>query len=219
MTYSNKTALKSILLLCIGLVSHAHAVQGIEVQALFSGKAVLQIDGQRRILAVGQTSPEGVKLLKADSKQATLEIDGKSKDYKLGSAVSLNFKKQESVEEQVFANERGMFLSVGSINGQTVRFLVDTGATTIAMNTSQAKKLGVQYRVNGEKTRVSTASSFVNGYVVKLKSVSLGKIKLKNVEAIIIDGVHPGPILLGMSFLGKLKVEKSGNVLKIKQKK
>jgi aspartyl protease family protein len=191
----------------------------IEIQALFPGKAVMMIDGQRRILAIGQTSPEGVKLLQADSKKATLEIDGVSKSYILGSAVSFNFKKQENIEEQLFSNARGMFLTVGSINGQTVKFLVDTGATTVAMNTLQAKKLGVRYRIEGEKTRVSTASSFVNGYSVKLKSVSLGKIKLKNVAAMVIEGKHPGPILLGMSFLNKLQVEKSGNILKIKQKK
>jgi len=196
-----------------------NVTQGIVVQALFSGKAVLMIDGQRRILAIGQTSPEGVKLLQADSRKATLEIDGESKDYLLGSASSFSFIKQESVEEQIFSNERGMFLSVGTINGKTVRFLVDTGATTVAMNTSQAKSLGVRYRIEGEKTRISTASSFVDGYSVKLKSVTLGKIKLNNVEAMVIDGNHPGPILLGMSFLGSLKVEKSGNTLKIKQRK
>jgi len=109
-----------------------------------------------------------------------------------------------------------MFLSVGSINGQSVRFLVDTGATTIAMNTSQAKRLGVPYEMEGQAATVSTASGFVKAYRVRLKSVTLGKIKRRNIETMVIYGQHPGPILLGMSFLGDLKVEKVGNMLTLK---
>ena len=193
------------------------AVSRIEVQALFGGKAVVMIDGQRRTLSIGQTSPEGVKLIDADSKQAVLEVDGKPTTYKPGGAISLSYARPEHHEEQVYADDRGMFHSVGTINGRTVRFLLDTGATTVAMNKSQAKQLGVDYRMNGEPIVVSTASDHVKGYRVRLNSVSLGKIKQQNVEAMVIDGNHPGPVLLGMSFLGKLKVENAGGVMKIRQ--
>ncbi len=194
------------------------AVSRIEVQALFGGKAIVMIDGQRRTLSIGQTSPEGVKLVNADSKQAVLEVDGKPETYKPGGAISLSYATPDHHEEKVYADDRGMFHTVGTINGRTVRFLLDTGATTVAMNKSQAKQLGVDYRMNGERIVVSTASDHVKGYRVRLKSVSLGKIKQRNVEAMVIDGNHPGPILLGMSFLGKLKVEKAGGVMKIRQR-
>lgn len=199
-------------------VKSVWANQDIVVQGLFSGKAVVMIDGQRRILTIGETSPEGVKLIAADTKQATLEVDGKSKNYTLGASVSLNFTKAKSIEEKIFANDRGMFMSVGSINGQSVRFLVDTGASTVAMNTSQAKHLGVRYEKEGVVSTASTASGFVKAYQVRLKSISLGKIKRRNIAAMVIDGVHPGPILLGMSFLGDLKVEKAGNTLMLKSR-
>jgi aspartyl protease family protein len=195
------------------------AVESIVVQALFPGKAVIMIDGQRRVLAIGDSSPEGITLIAADSRKATLEIDGVRKEYAPGSAISLSFEKPESLQEKLYANDRGMFLTVGSINGQSVRFLVDTGATTVAMNKSQAKKLGVRYRIVGEPATVSTASGFVRSYRVRLKSVTMGKIKRNNVEAVVIDGNHPGPILLGMSFLRGLKIEKSGDVLLLKQRK
>lgn len=213
------TNLRSITILFLFVISTTvSAVERISVQALFAGKAVVMIDGQRRILAVGQTSPEGVKLIAADSKKATLEIEGKREDYTPGSAISLNFDEPAVLEEKIYANNRNMFLAVGSINGQSVRFLVDTGATTIAMNKAQAKKLGVRYRVDGEPATASTASGFVRSFSVVLKSVSLGKIKRRNVEAMVIDGNHPGPILLGMSFLGGLKIEKSGKSLILKQR-
>ena len=190
----------------------------IEVQALFGGRAVVMIDGQRRTLSTGQTSPEGVKLVAADSKEAVFNVNGTEKTYKPGGAISLTYARPEHHEEKIYADERGMFRSVGTINGRTVRFLLDTGATTVAMNKSQAKQLGVDYRMTGERVVVSTASQNVKGYRVRLKSVSLGKIRQNNVEAMVIDGNHPGPILLGMSFLGKLKVEKSGDVMKIRQR-
>ena len=194
------------------------AVPRIEVQALFGGKAVVMIDGHRRNLAIGETSPEGVKLIRADSKQAVLEVNGTTKSYKPGGAISLSYAKPDHLEETVYADDRGMFRSVGTINGRTVRFLLDTGATTVAMNKSQARQLGVDYRMKGEHVIVSTASENVKGYRVQLKSVSLGKIKQRNVEAMVIDGDHPGPILLGMSFLGNLKVEKEGKAMTIRQR-
>ena len=79
------------------------AVPRIEVQALFGGKAIVMIDGQRRTLSAGQTSPEGVKLIKADSKQAVLEFDGKRKVYQPGGAISLSYAKPEHHEEKIFA--------------------------------------------------------------------------------------------------------------------
>jgi aspartyl protease family protein len=194
------------------------AVPRIEVQALFGGKAIVMIDGQRRTLSAGQTSPEGVTLVNADSKQAVLEFDGNRKVYKPGGAISLSYAQPEHHEEKIYADDRGMFHSVGTINGRTVRFLVDTGATTVAMNKTQARQLGVDYRMKGERIVVSTASEHVKGYRVRLNSVSLGRIKQKDVDAMVIDGDHPGPILLGMSFLGNLKVEKSGGVMSIRQR-
>ena len=211
----------SIILLIATLSATVPGVSAqpqIEVQALFGGKAIVMIDGQRRTLSIGQTSPEGVKLVDADSKQAVLEIGGQVNTYKPGGAISLSYAKPKHLEETVYADDRGMFRSVGTINGRTVRFLLDTGATTIAMNKSQARQLGVDYRMKGERIIVSTASQHVKGYRIKLDSVSVGKIKQRNVEAMVIDGDHPGPILLGMSFLGKLKVEKAGDVMKIRQR-
>ena len=209
-----------LLIITLFLVNTAYvwAIPEIEIQALFSGKIVALIDAQRRMISVGETSPEGIKLLAANTNRAIFEIEGKQVERTLGSSVSLNFTRAESVQEKVFANDSGMFTSVGSINGLSVRFLVDTGASTIAMNTAQAKRLGVRYETEGKAATVSTASGFVKAYRVRLKSVSLGKIKRRNIEAMVIDGQHPGPILLGMSFLGDLKVEKVGNTLTLKSR-
>lgn len=209
------------LMLCVTLSvlsMPAVAVEKIEVQGLFAHKAVLSIDGKRHILAVGETSPEGVKLISAHSKAATLEVDGVRKEYQLGNTVSTTFAPRQSLQETVFIDSGGMYRTFGSINGRSVRFLIDTGAGAVAMNSEQAKQLGIRYDKIGVESTVSTASGFSKAYQVRLKTVSVGGITERNVPAFVIEGNHPGPILLGMTFLGRLDIEHSGNAMTLKQK-
>lgn len=202
----------------LSVAGTVHAVDKIEVQGLFANKAVLMIDGNRHIVAVGEVSPEGVKVISADSRGAVLEVEGQEKHYDLGNTVvSTAFVKPKTQKETIYINSAGMYLTYGNINGRSVRFLVDTGASAIAMNAEQARELGIKYDLIGEPAGVSTASGFEKAYRVRLKSVSVGKITQTNVEALVIDGNHPGPILLGMTFLGQLNVEHAGNAMTLIQ--
>ena len=214
-----KLSLRLILCLFLLPLADVYAIEKLEVQALFSNKAVLMIDGNRRILAVGETSPEGVKVISANSRGAVLEVDGEQKQYEMGqTAVSTSFTKRKSQKETIFVNSAGMYMTFGSINGRSVRFLVDTGASAISMNSEQAKQLGIRYDKIGVPQGVSTASGYVDAYSVRLKSVTVGKITETNVEAFVIDGNHPGPVLLGMTFLGRLSIENRGNAMTLLQK-
>jgi len=209
-----------LLMVSLCTAGTVDAVEKIEVQGLFSNKAVLQIDGKRHILAVGQTSPEGVKVISANSRGTMLEIDGQQKQYNLGnsSAVSTSYARRKDQKQTIYKDTGGLFLTHGSINGRSVRFLVDTGASAIAMNTEQAAQLGIRYDKIGKPASVSTASEFKKAYSVRLKSVTIGAITEKNVEALVIEGNHPGPILLGMTFLGRLNIDHKGNAMTLLQK-
>lgn len=211
----NKTFL--IILFFILTSSLVHAVEQVEVQALFPGKVMLLIDGETKVLSVGQIF-SGVKMISADSKVAVLEIDGEQKNYTAGSAISMSYKKLEHVREQIMADTRGMFFTHGSINSQSARFLVDTGATTVAMSAVDAKKMGIQYRLDGEPAQVSTASGIARAWRIKLRSVKLGQLEQKNIEAMVIDGQYPEEILLGMTFLERLKVTKEAGKMTLEQK-
>jgi len=196
----------------------ANAAKKLEVQGLFSNKAVLSIDGKLHVLAVGKTSSEGVKVVSVNRNGAVLEVDGKQKQYNLGSAISTSFVKPKSQKETIYVNSTGMYMTHGDINGRSAHFLVDTGATAVSMNTEQAERLGINYERVGIYTSVSTASGYEQAYRVRLKSVTVGNITEKNVDAVVIDGNHPGPILLGMTFLGRLSVKHSGNAMTLLQK-
>ena len=111
-----------------------------------------------------------------------------------------------------------MYRVVGSINGFPVRFLVDTGASSIAMNSAQARRLGIDYRVEGKPGMASTASGVVRSYGVVLDRVKVGDIELRNVRAEIIDGSHPQQVLLGMTFLSRVDMAREGQMLELTSK-
>lgn len=190
----------------------------IVLQGVLGSKAVLSIDGKRALLSAGQ-SKQGVSLIKIMPNSVIVKIDGERKQLRMGgNAVSSSYKKRKSVTVTVSPDNRGMYTTVGSINGLPISFLVDTGATTIAMNSDQAKRLGIDFRINGKPTMVGTASGMTKAYQVTLDTVSVGSITLNNIPAVVINGKFPVQVLLGMSFLGQLDIQREGSVMRIKKK-
>ena len=190
----------------------------VQVVGLFPGKAVVRIDGERVVLSEGETSDHGVKLISANSEEAVFEIDGVTKSYALGTHIGTNYSERgPGRQHTIYSNGMDMYETAGFINGVSVNFLVDTGATTIAMNSGHARRIGVRYK-NGRQIGVATASGVTSGYQVKLDRVRVGEIELTNVDAIVLEGDAPHEILLGMSFLSRLHVSKEGNKMVLERK-
>ena len=201
------------LVLLLTWVSGLQAVEQIEVEALFSGQAMVRVDGKRRLLKLDKPSPEGLLLISADSKEAVIEIDGKRQRYPLGNRVSSRYSQPETVSAKIWRDQSGAYTTVGTINGRTVNFLVDTGATGVAMYRSDAKRLGLAYRLDGKPIYVNTANGTTSAFEVSLNRVQVGDIVLRNVRGFVIEGQGSGPLLLGMSFLNRVKMEDQGSVL------
>ena len=140
-----------VLVATLGLCSApASAINKLSVVALFKDKAMVVIDGKQRLLRKGQQSPEGVLLISADARGAVLEIDGVTKSYPHGRQISTHFKKADkSAPLRIWPTGSGMYMVNGTINGFPVRFLVDTGASAIAMNRNDARRLDINFRVDG----------------------------------------------------------------------
>jgi len=204
-----------LLLILVAILSantSVFAADSVQVVGMFPGMVVVQIDGQQKILKQGVLT-KGVKFVKAVGENVVLEIDGKQQTFRLGSTISTNFAAPKVTRKTIRANNRGMFHTTGSINGHVINFLVDTGATTVAMSSLHAKKLNIRYRLDGEETIASTASGRAKAYRVNLKTVKVGAIMQRNVIGLVIDGAYPREVLLGMSFLNRLKVEKTGDLM------
>ena len=196
----------------------AMAATKITVVGLFKDTAIVVIDGQRRLLRSGDTSPEGVTLVSATSDEAVLEIDGEQRRYGLGGQIGGSYAPREQATVRIWPTPNRMYLVVGSINGFPVDFVVDTGATLVSLSGRQARRLGIDYRVVGTRGESTTASGIDEIYLVKLDKVKVGDIELRNVQAAIHDGDFPPVTLLGMSFLGRLTMRQDGQVLELKKK-
>jgi len=189
----------------------------IVVEGLFKNQAVIKINNQQRILKVGKTSPEGVKLISATSRSTVLEIDGVQKKYFLGSHIGSIYTPPIAQPMVSLWPTNGMYFTTGSVNGYSVDFLVDTGASAIALNAATAKRLDLDY-LNGQKIGVKTASGVEAAYQVTLDNVQIGGIKLHNIRAMVLDGPEPERALLGMTFLGQLDMHQTGKRMVLKKK-
>jgi aspartyl protease family protein len=194
------------------------AAETISIYALFNGKAILMVDGNRRVLKAGEESPEGVRLVSAstDTDEAVIEVEGKRQVLKLGVVISA-FTGSAHASTTLWAGRNGFFHADGSINGVPLTFLVDTGANTIAMNIATAQRVGIDYR-KGQPGVAKTASGFVRIYGLSLDRVKIGEIELRNVEAGVIEGSQPDTPLLGMSFLGRLEMRRDGDKMELIKK-
>lgn len=199
----------TLSLLAMGTVA---AGPSVRVLALFPDKAMLEIDGQRKVLSAGSTGPAGVRLISADPGKAMVEIDGESQELRLGSAVNASYQPKLRREIRILKGNGGYFVD-GLINGQPVQFLVDTGATSIAMSERHAARLGIQHRVDGFRVGVGTASGNTFGHQVTLRSVSIGELRLNDVKAVVIDGDSPRNVLLGMNVLSRFEIDQRENLL------
>lgn len=206
------------LLLC-SLSLAATAADELVINGLFRNKAIVTIDGQQRVLKQGVPGPEGVLLIESNSEQAVIEINGERDTYKLSTRIGNRFRNATSSRSILIAPDAGgMYTINGAINGASVDFVVDTGASVVSMNSSVAKRLGIDYRLTGRESVSYTASGKDRIYVVNLKRVRIGEIELRNIAGAVHEGNFPVITLLGMSFLGKLDIKREGRLLELEKK-
>lgn len=193
--------------LCL-LSGVATANTKVNIVGLFSGKAVMIInDAKPRTLSAGQTV-DGVKLIAADSSSATLLIEGKIKKLSMGQAASVGDASASSKPSvTLYANPQGHFISECKINGAPLKFLIDTGATTIALNSGDAKFANIDYK-KGEPVLVGTANGVVTAYRVTIATLKIGNITLSQVEGSVLEGGSPSVVLMGMSALNRMEMKR-----------
>ncbi|WP_297527988.1 retropepsin-like aspartic protease family protein [Thiohalobacter sp.] len=193
----------------------------IEVLALFGQQAIVRVDGVQHRLRIGQRTPDGLELVAVEDGAARFRHEGRELRVRLGArARELGEAARADAGAQVviWRDRGGMFRTIGSINGFPVKFLVDTGASMIAMNGDQARRLGIDFRVEGEPVRVMTASRAEPAWRIRLDRVRVGSIELNNVEAVVLEGPNPRELLLGMSFLGRLRLANEGDHLVLRKR-
>jgi aspartyl protease family protein len=192
-------------------------VPEFEVVGLFKNMIVLMIEGEQSTLKVGGDTVAGIGLISADSESAVLAFGDERQTVYLSQRVSGAFKKPEIISVSIPLNSNRQYMTSGTVNDTAVSFLVDTGATLMAMNSNTAKKLGIDLASSQPGTAI-TAGGKVNTWRVSLSSVQIGGIRRENVEAAVLDGDYPVDILLGMTFLREVEMAESDGILVLSSK-
>jgi aspartyl protease family protein len=191
------------------------AVEDITVTGLIGTKAIIQINGKSHVIAEGESSHEGVRVVAIDHsmRRVTLDVNGEEKTYPLDLSGKLG---NNSI--RVAPDKNGMYRASGKINQVSAQFVIDTGATLVSMNKKVAGKIGVDYKKSPHKAISETASGKVQVYLVILDEVEVNGLRLKNIPAAVHDSDYPSVVLLGMSFLKHLDIRRDGNVLHLNRR-
>jgi aspartyl protease family protein len=214
-TLQLRIALGAALLMGAG----AAAAQSVTLNGnLGSQQALLVIDGQPHAMSVGKEI-KGVRLVSLSSNQADVVVGGTRRTVTLGAGpVKLNGEgpARGGNEIVLMASSGGHFNTIGQINGKSVAFMVDTGATKVSMGQAEAERLGVDYKA-GTRGLAETANGRVPVYAVTLNSVRVGDVEVANVEALVLPAEMPH-ILLGNSFLTRFSMKRENEVMRLEKR-
>jgi aspartyl protease family protein len=188
--------------------------QSVAMTGGMGSKALLVVNGGApKALSAGETY-QGVKVISVSADATVVEVGGKRQTVSLGGApVSIGGTGGGGTGTQIVlsASSGGHFVAQGSINGHAAGFMVDTGATSIAMGQAEARRLGIKFE-QGEPYYSSTANGNVEGRRVSLTTVRIQDVEVHNVEAAVLPMSMPY-ILLGNTFLTRFQMKRDNDTL------
>lgn len=214
----SKTTRNAIFFVAAYAMLHWASAQSVALSGVLGSKALLVVDGSApKALAAGE-SHLGVKLLSVVGEQASIEIKGQRSTLRVGDApVSVGAKRDSTSSNKITLplGQGGHFFAQGTVNGKSMQFLVDTGATTVALGESDAQRMGIEYK-KGRPVRMSTANGMAQGWLIKLNSLRIGDVEVYEVDAIV--GPNMPYALLGNSFLSRFSMNRTSDLMVLERR-
>jgi aspartyl protease family protein len=212
---------RALLFLLLAAAGACAQAQSVALQGMLGSKALLIVNGGApKTVAPGETH-NGVKVVSTAGDQAVVEVDGQRVTLRVGDSPA-------SVGGGGGAAPRGNrivltmgtgghFMPQGAINGKSVQFIVDTGATSVSLSRQDADRLGVNYERTGRPVFLNTANGSVRGWLVRLDSVRISDVEVFGVDAV----VSPAPmpyVLLGNSFLSRFQMKRENDIMVLERR-
>lgn len=212
--------MRTALALAGFLAAASACAQSVALQGMLGSKALLIVNGSApKTVAPGETF-QGVKVLSTAGDQAVVEIGGRRHALRVGdspASVGASGPAAGSGSRIVMqAGSGGHFTTEGRINGQAVRFMVDTGATSVAMGEAEAQRIGLPYK-SGRLALASTANGQVTMWQVKLATLRVGDVEVRDVDASVLPTNMPY-ILLGNSFLNRFQMKRENDQMVLERR-
>lgn len=197
--------------------------QSVALSGVLGSKALLVIDGGTpRALAAGD-SLQDVRVLQVSGDTAEVEIKGRRQTLRLGEApISLGGRGAAAGDPALGrrvvlkADNRGHFIERGQINGKTMVYMVDTGASSVAIGRSDAERMGLPF-LKGQPVMMRTANGDAQGWSLRLDSVRVGDVEVFGVDAVVAPLAMPY-VLLGNSFLAHVQMTRQGSEMVLERR-
>jgi aspartyl protease family protein len=230
-----KALLSGLALLVVTPTDGVRATE-LALSGIVGGRAILVVDnGPPKLLEVGKRTSDGIRLLSLEGNTAVIEFKGRRQTLRLGERVvrqadanpgkagvgSLSGEEARKilargVEITIEADATGHFLVDGEINGSSVHFMVDTGASLVAIGYSTAQRLGL-YLDDKRMSQAHTAGGVVSAWRVTLKSLKIGGLRFDNIDAAVMQVDMP-QVLLGMNVLERMEMRRDGRQMRLRKK-
>jgi aspartyl protease family protein len=213
-----------LLGLAVLLLTPLTFAQTVGLAGMLGAKALLIVDGAApKTVAAGETY-KGVKVVSTLGDVAVLEIGGKQHSMRVGDAPAQVGSSQDASANPnangsrvvLSAGSGGHFVTLGQINGQSVQFIVDTGASVVSISAEQAQRMGLNFQ-KGQPVLMSTANGVVPAWRLKLASVRIGDVMVYDVDSVVSPGSMPY-VLLGNSFLSHFQMTRNNDQMVLEKR-
>jgi len=213
--------MKSLLVAAqlLAAAAGAHAASSVMLTGTIGSRAILIVNGAApKTVAVGETF-QGVKLVSLQAEQAVVELEGKRVNLRMDTPVSIGGGGGSGAGGSRIvlpADSRGHFMTQGAINGRPVTFMLDTGATSIALSADDAQRIGLDYS-KAQRVQMNTANGVSTGYKLRLQSVRVGDVEVYDIDAIV--SPQPMPfVLLGNSFINRFSMRRDADQMVLEKR-
>jgi aspartyl protease family protein len=208
-------ARRMLLAALCGLVLPPAWAQGVVLSGRMGDRALFVVDGQPVTLKPGERR-ERLRLVRWVGDEAEVELGGQAARLRVGGTPTLvggAVPRAAAREIVVSAGSGGHFTPAGAINGRPVRFMVDTGATLVALGRDEALRLGLDLST-ARQGLSQTANGAVPVHIVVLDRVRVGEVEVAQVGAVVMPQPMPY-VLLGNSFLSRFQMRRDNDVLRL----
>lgn len=216
---TDRAALAGGALVLALLAAPAAWAQTVSLQGMLGNRALLIVDGSAPKTVAPGDSWKGVKVLSTQGDQATVEAGGHRFTLRVGEApASVGGGGGPAGARRIVltAESGGHFMANGAINGRVAYFMVDTGASMVSMAARDAERFGIDYK-GGQPVQMTTANGPALAWRVKLGTVRVGEVEIREVDAVVSQQVMPF-VLLGNSFLTRFQMRRENDQMVLERR-